>query len=163
MITVIREHHGIIVDFYGDGVLVFFDPLDGPIKPVAQQAIIDRAAHHRLLEWGGAKLLKQMLRLFLENADERLDQIAQGFEENDPRLVEMGSQLGIVEKSGAWYSYKSDRIGQGKKNACDFLRDNPEMAQEIEAAIRAELLPNEPLAEREPIVVVADQPAEGSF
>ena len=39
MIAVIREHHGIIVDFYGDGVLVFFDPLDGPIKPAAQQAI----------------------------------------------------------------------------------------------------------------------------
>jgi class 3 adenylate cyclase len=39
MITVIREHHGIIVDFYGDGVLVFFDPLDGPIKPTVQQAI----------------------------------------------------------------------------------------------------------------------------
>jgi recombination protein RecA len=78
-------------------------------------------------------------------------------------LVEMGSKLGIVEKSGAWYSYKSDRIGQGKKNACDFLRDNPEMAQEIEAAIRAELLPNEQTAEPEPIVVVADKPAEGSF
>jgi adenylate cyclase len=39
MIAVIREHYGIIVDFYGDGVLVFFDPLDGPIKSVAQQAI----------------------------------------------------------------------------------------------------------------------------
>jgi class 3 adenylate cyclase len=39
MIIVIRKHHGIIVDFYGDGVLVFFDPLDGPIKPVVRQAI----------------------------------------------------------------------------------------------------------------------------
>ncbi len=39
MIAVIRKHHGIIVDFYGDGVLVFFDPLDRPIKPAAQQAI----------------------------------------------------------------------------------------------------------------------------
>jgi adenylate cyclase len=39
MIAVIRKHHGIIVDFYGDGVLVFFDPLDGLINPAAQQAI----------------------------------------------------------------------------------------------------------------------------
>lgn len=39
MITIIRKLHGIIVDFYGDGVLVFFDPLDGPVKPAAQQAI----------------------------------------------------------------------------------------------------------------------------
>ncbi len=57
-------------------------------------------------------------------------------------LVDIGVKLNVIEKSGAWYSYKTDRIGQGKKNACDFLAANPDMAEEIEATIRAQLLPN---------------------
>jgi recombination protein RecA len=48
---------------------------------------------------------------------------------------------GIVEKSGAWYSYDGNRIGQGKDNVRIFLQDNPEIAEEIEAKIRAKLLP----------------------
>ena len=43
----------------------------------------------------------------------------------------------VVEKSGAWYAYKGEKIGQGKDNSRKFLKDNPEMAQEIEAKIRA--------------------------
>ena len=46
-------------------------------------------------------------------------------------------KAGIVEKSGSWFSYNSTRIGQGRENAKTFLRENPEMAAEIEAAIRA--------------------------
>ena len=42
----------------------------------------------------------------------------------------------MVEKSGAWYIYKGDRIGQGKDNARDFLKENPALAREIEAKIR---------------------------
>ena len=57
-------------------------------------------------------------------------------------LVDIGVKLNVIEKSGAWYSYKTDRIGQGKKNACDFLEANPEMAKEIETEIRNQLLPN---------------------
>jgi len=57
-------------------------------------------------------------------------------------IVDIGVKLNVIEKSGAWYSYKSDRIGQGKKNACDFLEANPEMSREIETAIRNRLLPN---------------------
>jgi recombination protein RecA len=57
-------------------------------------------------------------------------------------LVDIGVKLNVIEKSGAWYSYKTDRIGQGKKNACDFLQANPEMAKEIETEIRNQLLPN---------------------
>jgi recombination protein RecA len=49
-------------------------------------------------------------------------------------------KLGLVDKAGAWYSYKGDRIGQGKKNASDYLAENPAMANEIEKQIRAELL-----------------------
>jgi recombination protein RecA len=52
-------------------------------------------------------------------------------------IIEMGVNLKLVEKSGAWYSYKGDKIGQGKDNAREYLREHPEVAQEIEAKIRA--------------------------
>ncbi len=67
-------------------------------------------------------------------------------------VIELGVQQGIVEKSGAWYSYKEDRIGQGRKNAADFLEANPEMREEIEARLRAELLPTDNTADA-PIVI----------
>ena len=51
-------------------------------------------------------------------------------------LLDLGVKAGIVEKSGAWFSYDSQRLGQGRENAKQFLRDNPAMAQTIEAAIR---------------------------
>ncbi|MBX3507564.1 recombinase RecA [Parvibaculum sp.] len=51
-------------------------------------------------------------------------------------LVDLGVKAGIVEKSGSWFSYNSQRIGQGRENAKQFLRENPDMANEIEAAIR---------------------------
>jgi len=55
-------------------------------------------------------------------------------------VVDLGVQLGLVDKAGAWYSYKGDRIGQGKKNACEFLQENAAMATEIESLIRSQLL-----------------------
>ena len=51
-------------------------------------------------------------------------------------LIDLGVEFGLIKKSGAWYSYGEDRIGQGKENAKQFLRDYPETADEIEAAIR---------------------------
>ncbi len=57
-------------------------------------------------------------------------------------ILELGVQQGIVEKSGAWYAYKSDRIGQGRKNAADYLSEHPEIRTEIEAQIREQLLPD---------------------
>jgi recombination protein RecA len=51
-------------------------------------------------------------------------------------IIELGVIHKIIEKSGAWYAYKGDKIGQGKDNTRRFLKDNPEMAQEIEAKIR---------------------------
>ncbi|HEY3459676.1 MAG TPA: hypothetical protein VGL52_02530, partial [Casimicrobiaceae bacterium] len=51
-------------------------------------------------------------------------------------IIELGVNHRIVEKSGAWYSYNGDRIGQGKDNAREFLREHPEIAQEIEGKIR---------------------------
>ncbi|TWG95475.1 RecA protein [Mesorhizobium sp. J18] len=51
-------------------------------------------------------------------------------------LIDLGVKAGVVEKSGAWFSYNSQRLGQGRENAKIFLRDNPEMAREIETALR---------------------------
>ncbi len=51
-------------------------------------------------------------------------------------IVEMGVNHRIVEKSGAWYAYKGDKIGQGKDNAREYLKEHPDVAQEIEARIR---------------------------
>ena len=54
-------------------------------------------------------------------------------------ILELGVNCGVVDKSGAWYQYKKDRIGQGKDNARDYLKENPEIADEIEAKIREKL------------------------
>jgi recombination protein RecA len=51
-------------------------------------------------------------------------------------IIELGVNHRIVEKSGAWYAYAGDKIGQGKDNAREFLREHPAMAAEIEAKIR---------------------------
>ncbi len=51
-------------------------------------------------------------------------------------LIDLGVKSGIVEKSGAWFSYNSQRLGQGRENAKQFLRDNPEISDEIELALR---------------------------
>lgn len=56
-------------------------------------------------------------------------------------MVDLASQNDIIEKAGAWYSYQGKKIGQGKVNACEFLRQNPKDAQEIEKSIRAKLMP----------------------
>ena len=51
-------------------------------------------------------------------------------------LIDLGVKAGVVEKSGAWFSYDSQRIGQGRENAKTFLRNNPDVAASIEAAVR---------------------------
>ncbi len=55
-------------------------------------------------------------------------------------VVDLGVKQGLVEKSGAWYAYKGEKIGQGKKNAGLYLKENPHIAEEIELQIRAQLL-----------------------
>lgn len=55
-------------------------------------------------------------------------------------VVDFGVKLGLVNKSGAWYSYQGDKIGQGKKNAIKFLSEHPDMRNEIETEIRNQLL-----------------------
>jgi len=68
----------------------------------------------------------------------------------EAELIDLGVQHGFVEKSGAWYSYGKDRIGQGKDNVREFLKQNPDMANEIDAKLRAKLLESkEAVAEEE--------------
>lgn len=50
-------------------------------------------------------------------------------------LIDLGSDLGIIKKSGSWYAYKDSRLGQGREAAKDCMRDNPELAEEIEKLI----------------------------
>ncbi len=64
----------------------------------------------------------------------------------EAELVELGAEQEILEKSGAWYSYKGERIGQGKENALAFLKNNPQIASEIAAALRARLVEAKPVA-----------------
>jgi recombination protein RecA len=65
----------------------------------------------------------------------------------------VGVDARLVEKSGAWYSAFDERIGQGKENARQFLKDNPEMAARIEAALREKLVP---------VAAAGDQDADGA-
>ena len=52
-------------------------------------------------------------------------------------IIELGTNIKLIEKAGAWYSYNGEKIGQGKENAKEFLREHPEIAQELEEKIRA--------------------------
>jgi recombination protein RecA len=68
-------------------------------------------------------------------------------------LIDLGVEQGFVRKSGAWYTYEGDQLGQGKENARTFLKDNPDLANEIEKKIKEKLgvgarldAPAEPLA-----------------
>ncbi len=61
-------------------------------------------------------------------------------------IIDLGVAHGFVDKAGSWYSYNGDRIGQGKENVRQFLKENPEVAGEIETAIRAKLLPSKQAA-----------------
>ena len=75
-------------------------------------------------------------------------------------VIDLGVRLNLIDKSGAWYAYQGEKIGQGKKNVCLYLEENPAIAQEIEASIRAELLEEESeadaIAVSEDVVVLAD-------
>jgi len=72
-------------------------------------------------------------------------------------IIDLGVREGIVDKAGAWYSYNGDRIGQGKDNVRGFLKENPEIAAEIEGQIRAKLLPKVSVA---PVVELVEAEAE---
>lgn len=58
----------------------------------------------------------------------------------ESEIINLGVQLNLIEKSGAWYSYKQEKIGQGKENVRLYLKENPQVAAELEQQIRTELL-----------------------
>ena len=60
---------------------------------------------------------------------------------HNAEIIDLGVQIGQIEKSGAWYSHKGNKIGQGKANAAKFLEENPAIAEEIEAAVREHFMP----------------------
>ena len=72
-------------------------------------------------------------------------------------LIDYGVKLDIVDKAGAWFSYGDDKIGQGKENAKVFLKDNPEVANEIEKKILAAMGINDELIQGEPEADEADE------
>ena len=77
-------------------------------------------------------------------------------------VIDLGVKLGLVEKSGAWYAYQGEKIGQGKKNAAAWLQENPVIAEEIEAGIRARAMGGKSHSEphesagNDDVVVLAD-------
>jgi recombination protein RecA len=82
-------------------------------------------------------------------------------------LLDLGVAAGLVEKSGAWFSYNTQRIGQGRENAKQFLKDNPDMAQTLETAIRENAglvqsqMMDSPLAESEDQPGPSEVPSDG--
>jgi recombination protein RecA len=63
---------------------------------------------------------------------------------HESELIDLGVKYDLIEKAGAWYSYKGDKIGQGKDNVRNYLKEHPEVAQTIEEQIRDKLLPKKP-------------------
>jgi recombination protein RecA len=75
-------------------------------------------------------------------------------------LIDLGVDQGIVRKSGAWYTYDADQLGQGKENARTFLRDNPDLADEIEKKIKEKLGIGAKIDAPAEVVDLADTPID---
>ena len=73
-------------------------------------------------------------------------------------IIELGVKENIIDKAGAWYSYNGDRIGQGKENVRNFLKENPQVATEIEGKLRAALLPGAKSADDASAPVSLEEP-----
>ena len=71
-------------------------------------------------------------------------------------ILDIGVEMKIVEKSGAWFSYKGERIGQGRENAKEYLETNPEIMAEIESRIRAKVSG----ADEQPLEIGLADPAD---
>jgi recombination protein RecA len=68
---------------------------------------------------------------------------------HEGELIDLGVKNGLVEKAGAWYSYNGDRIGQGKDNVRNYMKDNPEMTEDLDSRLREMLLPKSGPSDRE--------------
>ncbi|MSY99488.1 MAG: recombinase RecA, partial [Actinobacteria bacterium] len=76
-------------------------------------------------------------------------------------LIDLGVEVGIVKKAGAWYTYESDQLGQGKENARAFLIDNPDLANDIENKIREHYVPV--VVDAELVAAIDEATAEVEF
>jgi recombination protein RecA len=76
-------------------------------------------------------------------------------------LIDLGVEVGIVKKAGAWYTYEADQLGQGKENARAFLIDNPDLANDIEAKIREHYVPI--VVDAELVAAIDEATAEVDF
>jgi recombination protein RecA len=74
----------------------------------------------------------------------------------ESEIIHLATQLGYMEKSGAWYSYQGEKVGQGKENVRQYLKENPAVAADLEQQIRKELLVSKPVAQES----VEEEPAE---
>jgi len=77
-------------------------------------------------------------------------------------LLDTAVSLNLVDKSGSWYSYNGERIGQGRENAKQFLRDHPELMEQLDAKVRAALGMAAPAAKPETPAAAAPEPAKAS-
>ncbi len=75
-------------------------------------------------------------------------------------LIDVGVEAGLIRKAGAWYTYEGDQLGQGKENARSFLKDNPDLATEIEKKILEKLGVGPQITDEESAAVVGVQPGE---
>ena len=71
-------------------------------------------------------------------------------------IIDLGVKLGLIDKSGAWYAYKGEKIGQGKKNVATYLEENSAIAKELEEQIRSQLLGGVAVASGEDTTSVAE-------
>ena len=89
------------------------------------------------------------------------NKVSPPFKQAEFQIIDWGVKLNLVDKSGAWYSYKGDKIGQGKANAAKFLEDNPAVANEIETLIRNQTMvtaePRQPEQETDAAEVAEDK------
>ncbi|RUR00602.1 recombinase RecA [Legionella septentrionalis] len=69
----------------------------------------------------------------------------------ESEIINLATELGLIEKAGAWYSYKQEKIGQGKENVRQYLKDNPQVAAPLEQQIRAAFLAKKPAPVVEPV------------
>ena len=76
-------------------------------------------------------------------------------------LIDLGVEIGIVNKSGAWYTYNGDQLGQGKENSRNFLIDNPDLANDIETKIREHYVPV--VVDAELVAAIDEATAEVDF
>ncbi len=74
----------------------------------------------------------------------------------ESEIINLGTGLGLIDKAGAWYSYQGEKIGQGKENVRLYFKDHPELSQQLEQKIRAELLPKK-VAQPEKQVELVDE------